>query len=356
MTSNVSASLKSKLAERRKSMSPRAVGGAPEELVAAGPVAPGRELPLLVRPRLRTTDLYSWVAGNMPWVEERLRRHGGILFRDFGLESSDDFDRFLAATGVERMYYMEGATPRTQLKAQVYTSTEFPPDQSIALHNELCYVQTWPMKIWFFCVVAPRDRGETPIADMRRTYLRIDPEIRAEFEARGWMLKRNFGGGFGPTWQTSYRVETREQLEDYLRRADVRWEWLADGKLRTTQVRPAVARHPATGEMVWFTHVAFWHVSALEPNLRRMFLGEFSPEELPFNTYYGDGAAIPDDVIAAIRRCYEAEAVLFPWQVGDVLMLDNMLVAHGRSPFSGERKILTSMGQPCSERGVSLGS
>jgi alpha-ketoglutarate-dependent taurine dioxygenase len=354
MTSNLSTSLRGKLAERRTAMKPLTVGGSPADLVEARPLTEEGDLPLLVRPRDRTTDLFSWVESSMPWVEEKLCRHGGILFRDFGLATKEDLHRFLGATGIPLMYYMEGATPRTQLGSQVYTSTEFPADQSIALHNELCYVRTWPMKIWFFCVVAPEERGETPIADMRRIYRRMDPAVRAEFEARGWMLKRNFGGGFGPTWQTSYRVETREQLEEYLRGADVSWEWLPGGKLRTTQVRPAVARHPTTGEMAWFTHVAFWHVSSLEPSLREMFLREFSAEQLPFNTYYGDGAPIPEDVIDEIRRCYEAEAVLFRWQAGDLLMLDNMLVAHGRSPFKGDRVILTAMGEPCSERGVTL--
>jgi alpha-ketoglutarate-dependent taurine dioxygenase len=31
------------------------------------------------------------------------------------------------------------------------------------------------------------------------------------------------------------------------------------------------------------------------------------------------------------------------WEKGDVLLLDNMLMSHGRSSFTGERKILVSM-------------
>jgi alpha-ketoglutarate-dependent taurine dioxygenase len=31
------------------------------------------------------------------------------------------------------------------------------------------------------------------------------------------------------------------------------------------------------------------------------------------------------------------------WEAGDLLMLDNLLAAHGRRPFSGERRIAVAM-------------
>jgi len=48
-------------------------------------------------------------------------------------------------------------------------------------------------------------------------------------------------------------------------------------------------------------------------------------------------------VLDEIRDVYRCHAVQFPWQNGDVMMLDNMLVAHGRTPFKGARKILVAM-------------
>jgi alpha-ketoglutarate-dependent taurine dioxygenase len=67
-------------------------------------------------------------------------------------------------------------------------------------------------------------------------------------------------------------------------------------------------------------------------------------ENLPYNTFYGDGSEIPDEVIAHLMTAYDSQTVKFGWQAGDLLLLDNMLVAHGRSRFTGERKILTAMG------------
>jgi alpha-ketoglutarate-dependent taurine dioxygenase len=139
-------------------------------------------------------------------------------------------------------------------------------------------------------------------------------------------------------------------LESYCRESRIECEWKGADRLRTRQVRPAVRVHPRTGEPVWFNHLAFWHVSSLEPRLREVFLGEFGQEELPYNTYYGDGTPVEDSAIEEVRNAYREETVAFPWQKGDLLMLDNMLVAHGRHPFSGARKILTAMGEPYSDQ------
>jgi alpha-ketoglutarate-dependent taurine dioxygenase len=345
------AELKKSWATRRKAARPQAISGSQEDWVGTGFLSADGELPLVVEPKLRSVDLPAWLASNMPWVESRLERYGGILFRGFGLSSQADFERAVAATGIELMNYVEGATPRTEIGQKVYTSTEYPSAETIFPHNELCYVATWPMKIWFYCLVEPQDRGETPIVDMRRVLRRIDPQIVEEFRRKGWMLVRNFGDGFGPTWQHSYREHDREALEAYFRNADIQFEWKGGDRLRTRQVRPAIARHPKTGEEVWFNHVVFWHVSELKPDIREAFLAEFGEQDLPYNTYFGDGTPIDKEVIAQIGNAYNDELAVFPWRQGDFLFLDNMLVAHGRSPFTGPRRILTAMGQPESRRG-----
>jgi alpha-ketoglutarate-dependent taurine dioxygenase len=36
-----------------------------------------------------------------------------------------------------------------------------------------------------------------------------------------------------------------------------------------------------------------------------------------------------------------------PWQKGDVALLDNMKISHGRMPFEGDRRILVAMGGMC---------
>jgi hypothetical protein len=66
---------------------------------------------------------------------------------------------------------------------------------------------------------------------------------------------------------------------------------------------------------------------------------------MPRNVYFGDGSVIPDEVMEQIGDLYEELCVEFPWQSGDLIAVDNMIVAHARRPFSGPRKILVAMGE-----------
>jgi hypothetical protein len=301
-------------------------------------------LPLCIEPSLPDIDAAAWIAGNRDVLAPLLLRHGAILFRGFGIADDALFHRTVAATGVVLMNYVEKATPREDLGRGVYTSTQFPKEYPIALHNELSYVSAWPGRIFFGCVTPAETGGETPLADMRRVLARIDPAVAEEFRRRGWQLVRTFGAGLGPSWQYSYGVDTVEALEAYLDAGGIAWQWLPNGWLRTRQVRPAIHRHPTTGEDLWFNHIAFWHCSSLEPDVRRQFEQEFGHDCFPYNTDFADGGTIPDETAAHLRAAYDAETVKFPWRRGDFLMADNNLVAHGRFSFTGERRVLAAMG------------
>jgi alpha-ketoglutarate-dependent taurine dioxygenase len=318
----------------------------PAELVTFGSQKEGR-LPLVIKPSIEGVDLVTWAVGNREFIQTHLLEHGGILFRNFRVPSPEIFERLVIACSAEPLQYTERSSPRTQIRNNIYTSTDYPADQGIFLHNENSYQRAWPLKIFFFCMVAPMQGGETPIADCRKVFERIDPRVRERFIEKGWMLVRNFGNGLSLSWQSVFQTEDRSAVETYCRKADIETEWRGD-RLRTRQVRQAVTRHPVTGEMIWFNHAAFFHVSTLELSTREVLLTGLEEEDLPNNTYYGDGSPIEPTVIEEIREAYRRETVSFVWQEGDVLMLDNMLVAHGRYPYDGNRKILAAMTEPFS--------
>ncbi|BAY73751.1 amino acid adenylation domain protein [Nostoc linckia NIES-25] len=325
---------------------PKVINLSPEELITESFLQSGGKLPLIISSKFSDLNLPIWAEKNQAFIINNLLKYGGILFRDFAINQKEDFEQFVSAVCPQLMPYTESSTPRTKLSEKVYTSTEFPADQTIALHNESSYANTYPMKIWFCCIEPASQGGETPIADVRKVFQRIHPRIRERFQEKGWMLVRNYGNGFGLTWQKVYHTTDKTVMEEYCRNACIEVEWKDNNRLRTRQVRPAIAKHPKTGEMVWFNHVVFWHVSSLQTQFREKFFSEFTEEDLPYNTFYGDGSPIEDSVIAEIREAYQQEMIVYPWQKGDILMLDNMLTAHARNPYSGSRKILTAMGEP----------
>ena len=335
---------KESLAARKTGPRPAAVCFSEEDLIETSFFNPERPLPLVVTPK-EPMHIEDWAPRNQDFIERNLRKYGAILFRGFGVDSVERFDTSVNAFTSRLMSYTEGATPRLKLKDKLYTSTEFPAEHPIALHNELSYVITYPTKLWFCCVTAPPVGGETPIADVRRVYQRLSPATLAKFEEKGWMLVRNYGDGLSLPWQTVFHTDDRDVLAEYCRNNKVEVEWKDGGRLRTRHIRPATRIHPVTGEKVWFNHVAFWHISSLYADLREEFLRQWTEMDIPYNTYYGDGTRIEDEVVAELRDAYDRETVMFRWQAGDLVMIDNISVAHGRSPYSGPRRILAAMGE-----------
>lgn len=325
------------------------------EFVTAGYLAPEQTLPLVIRPTVANPDLTrtsEWLRSHQDQLNVELVKHGAILFRGFRLKTVEDVSAFAAAVSNELLEYSERSSPRSLLSDRVYTSTDYPPSQKIFLHNEHSYSMTFPMKLFFCCLIPAQRGGETPIADVRKVAARISSETRESFAQKKWMYMRNFGDGLGLTWQTAFQTSDEEVVKDYCDAHRIEYEWKADNRLRTRQVRPAFARHPRTGEAVWFNHATFFHVSTLEESMREVLMAEFEDQDLPNNTYYGDGSCIEPQVMDELRAAYEQELVRFSWEQGDIMLIDNMLTAHGRLAYAGQRKVVVAMSEPVTRTDV----
>lgn len=308
----------------------------------------GSGLPVLMTPAHAGADLLSAVQRLRPQIEESLLAAGGVLLRGFSVPAVETFQQFASSFGHPLLKYEFASTPRSAVSAStgagVYTSTEYPAHQSIPLHNEQAYTREWPMKIWFHCVTASPEGGETPIADSRAVYRRMPEHIRKRFEP-GILYVRNFGEMDVP-WQKVFNTESRAEVQAFCERSGISWEWKDDDGLRTRQLCQAVETHPVTGEQVWFNQAHLFHISAREAEEREVLEEIYGIENVPRNTFFADGSTIGDEIFDEVRAVLDAETVAFPWEEGDVLMLDNMLVAHARSPFKGPRKVIVAMAEP----------
>lgn len=323
----------------------KAISLSPEELIQTEFIQPETNFPLVIKPAVKGVDLHDWAYRNREFIQTELLKYGAILFRNFNVKSVEEFEQIIAAICGEALEYRYRASPRTQVSGRIYTSTDYPPEQSIFPHNEHAYSPTFPLKIFFFCATPAQSGGETPIGSCRKVFQRIPPQIRDRFIEKKVMYVRNFGDGFGLPWTTVFQTTDKAKVEEYCRSHDIEVEWKEGDRLRTRQVGPAVVKHPQTGEMVWFNHATFFHVSTLPPTVRDALLADFKEEDLPTNTYYGDGSSIEPDVLEILREAYQQEMVVFPWEKGDILMLDNMLAVHGRRPFVPPRKVLVGMAE-----------
>jgi len=309
-------------------------------------------LPLILEPAIEQADLADWVRNNREQIEQKLYQHGGILFRGFGLKNPEDFEQVAGAL-CQELYAEYGDLPREGVAGKVYTSTPYPNDKAILYHAESSHLHSWPTKINFFCMKAASEGGCTPIVDLRTVYQKLDPRVRNQFEEKGLMYVRNFSAGVDVPWQRFFHTEDKAAVEAECKKAGMGCEWTHGGEtLRISQVCQSVTQHPVTGEKTFFNQVQLHHVHCLDREVRESLLSIFSREDLPRHVYFGDGSEIEDSVMDHVGEVYEQNAVRFQWQAGDMVSLDNMLVAHARDPFVGERKILVALGDMITDNEV----
>ena len=217
--------------------------------------------------------------------------------------------------------------------------------------------------ILFFCNNPPSKGGETPIADMRAVYHDLDLGVRERLQTKGLRLIQNVPGkkGFGlaKTWQEMFGTDDRVEVEKACARLEIECTWKSNGNLRLINFRPAFLTHPTTGDQALFTsfynfhdswssefemHNLYWlaKMSGLSERYRR--LTRTDELDYPHHCTYADGSPIPKEDILHVRNVLWRRAVVFPWQQGDLLIIDNYRVSHGRMPYNGRRSILVSMG------------
>jgi alpha-ketoglutarate-dependent taurine dioxygenase len=306
---------------------------------------PGNEgrLPLVITPAVDNVDLAAWCASHSEDVERYLDRHGAILFRGFPLADAPEFEA-VASTIAGELFGEYGDLPPEETGQRIYHSTPYPHDKMILFHNESSHFSSWPTRQFFFCVLPSAERGESPLLDCREVYEKLDREIVEAFESKGLRYVRNFSEGVDVPWQEFFHTDEKSAVEEACARAGMTCEWTELG-LRVSQLAKGVRTHPRTGERIFFNQVQLHHIACLDEETRTALRQLFADEDLPRNVYYGDGTPIPDEVIDRIGEVYEELCVEDSWQKGDLIALDNMLVAHARRPFVGERKIVVAMGK-----------
>lgn len=298
--------------------------------------------PLVVEPTA-SRDLAEVVDGDRDRVEDMLRTAGAVLFRGFAVGDADEFARVVAALSPATLDYVYRSTPRSSVTGGVFTTTEYPPAQEITLHCENAYQRQWPRRLAFCCLTPAATGGETPLADMRAVTAAIGEELVDRFAVRGVRYVRHYRPHVDLSWEVVFQTTSRAELAEFCAANDIEHEWLDSQTLRTAQVSQGVATHPDTGERVFFNQAHLFHVSNLPPEAAAALVNLFGADRLPRNAYFGDGGELDPADLDRVRAAFQNAAVTFPWQAGDVLLIDNMRMAHGRRPFTGTRKVVASL-------------
>ncbi|GAA3236461.1 TauD/TfdA family dioxygenase [Actinocorallia longicatena] len=289
------------------------------------------------------TDLTGWLTGQgQDALSRLLAERKAVVFRGFGV-TPETIEPVLDQVVPHRLPYVHGNSPRTKVSRNLYTSTEYPQEFTISLHNEMSYARRWPSRLVFFCQIAPACGGATPVLDGELWLESLDDEIREAF-AGGVRYVQNLhdGFGFGKSWMDTFETGDRAEVERFLEGTGSEWEWGPEG-IRIIQRRPSTVRHPVTGAEVWFNQADQFHPAGLGDRTAAELYDILEPDEFPQHATFDDGSPIPDAYIKQIQTRALELAVDVPWRPGDLMLIDNVLVAHGRRPFDGARRVLVAM-------------
>lgn len=328
--------------------SPAPISLSPVSTSASGPrvdLHPGKP-PILHVDAPAPADLPAWAAEHRHTLRGLVTEHGSVLVRGLGLCDAGQVGAVFGQLTPALMADTEAFAPRQAYAPGVYSSTAWPANQPMCMHHELSYTHSPPGLLLLACLTAPTTGGATALADAAAVLDALPAELVQRFEQEGWLLTRTYNDDIGASWTEAFDTEDRAVVEDYCRANAIEFAWQGDGALRTSQRRPAVVRDPATGRRCWFNQVAFLNEWTLAPEIREYLVDVYGPDALPFNTRFGGGDPIGEDVVELINTVYAEHTVREPWQSGDLMLIDNIRTAHSREPFEPPREVLVAMAEP----------
>jgi alpha-ketoglutarate-dependent taurine dioxygenase len=290
-----------------------------------------------------TGDAPSWAAEHRDALRAVVAEHGSVLVRGLGLRDAVEVGAAFQRLATGLMTEKEAFASRRTYSDGVYSSSKWPPNQPMCMHNELSYTLEFPSLMLFACLAAPTDGGATAVADSPTVLDALPTDLVERFEREGWLLTRSYNDEIGASFAEAFGTEDRGAIESYCRANAIEFEWQPDGGLRTRQRRSAVVRHPVTGRRCWFNQIAFLNEWTMEPEVREFLVDIYGTDGLPFNTRFGNGDPISEDVVQLLNEVYDANTAREPWQAGDLMLLDNVRTAHSREPFEGAREVLVAM-------------
>jgi len=320
-----------------------------------------QEMPLVYEPTrpLKREEFKELVQEELPSIKKSIQKYGCVLFRDCPIDGLEDFNETVDMLDIgKKLNYIGGDSPRTKVKGAVYTSTEAPPGIKIPLHNELSFQKNFPKHICFYCDIPPRTGGETFVGDARKIYHDVDPSVKERFNKGGlkyisryyhkslimdWMNRLQKGH---KNWIDVFETDLKEEVEKRCQEKNFDLKWLKNDWVEVSQVGPTWLLHPSTEEKVWFNQIhlydynpkfiGFWRYIGLK-------LFYCRKNTLVHEATFKDGRKIPRQDLYHVMDVLDQNSVYFPWKRGDMMVCDNILAMHGRAPFTGSRRILTSM-------------
>ena len=298
----------------------------------------------------------EWIEANRSRLDALLLDFGTLVLRGFAFKTAEDFNKF---TGLFEPYsggYVAGASPRSTVVGNVMEATRLDSRFLIWLHQEMSYLPNWPSRIAFFGRKVPAKGGATIIGDMREFTQSLPKDVREKMEKYGVRGVRNYApagqGGHNANhvddkgWDDGFSTTDREEVEEICKAMGIQPIWNDNGSLTVVTVTDAFTPHPVTGELFYRsnlhtngrTYAAFGDGGANEEwNEARKHQAHHTGYAL------GNGEELTKEEATEMEDKVDSLIRRWQWKDGDIMLVDNLQVAHGRDPFEGDRETLVAL-------------
>jgi Taurine catabolism dioxygenase TauD, TfdA family len=281
-------------------------------------------------------------------VDAALAVGGAVLVEGLSVSTPASLADARDALGYNGVGGLERYAPTVDLGGDVYSAPEWGADREMCLHHEQAHRRILPRVLLMACAEAASAGGEMLIGDTRAVLEQLPAALTEHFRRAGWMLERNFRPYLGLPWTVAFGRSEPTELDRYAMSEGIELHWRTDNSLHTRQRRPAILRHPLSGDECWCNDVAFFSQWSVDDVERKLLLSSFGPAGIPFNTEFGDGTPLGAEQWQELIDAYESATIRVPLGEGDLLVIDNILMAHGRAPYTGHRQILVAAADPVS--------
>jgi len=297
----------------------------------------------------------DWITSNRESLLAQLERDGALWFRGMELmKSKEGFQQFYELLGLnpcQDPLASVGARAVVSKKGAMYEAVNKPSRRKffVGMHNESTFKRTNRLGA-FVCFKQAETGGEFLLMDGQKVLAEMDPDVRTRLYERGVQFSNaelpffDFLRSAGPlkevlkpVFQQMASVAVAAKIDMEL---ELKWAENEKDGLRLLAFSPPqspINRHPSTGDPAWFCNV----------HSHSRYLRDQRDGDLPETSgasklnrtdmYYGDGTPIPKEDLEHIDELTMRNLVYVPMEEGDVVLVDNYQVLHGRNVFEGER-------------------
>ena len=320
--------------------------------------------------------LHAFLASHSNAILNDIASYGAVLLRGFNVSSTKEFEQsILSINGMHGMSHLFMSEPGRErvdgLDYVFHTNSKIKTGGALHLggfHTENYYSPDVPNYISFCCFNPAKLGGETGLINMASVYEKLDTSLKEQLEKKSFFVSK---------WPIGVIANRYQIKPEIAKKACVDFGLNIENNNFVVMHKPSVFQHPITMKKIiqanlcaelpsvndailnhfmndytglkWIIHKAAWKIIGYH-RLRKwtLMLPAFFDHPIKFlkmrkqmqqrmkqysnNSYPRINSVFKSDDIEILAAAMRESYASFLWQKGDILLVDNLQMAHAGMP------------------------